>query len=395
MHRHRLAALILALVSASTASCARKPALPAASPAPVTLAAEDVTLIWPLPADGAQRDAMLGASSRGAHGELLPAGFYPLPVLDERDWAVKDPLEDRARLRVVAARLDPCFASFAGPRDPSCVSQIRLVLQVLRPGGGSLTSSGAMGANDGAVHVFYRIPREELVSLAGDLASLRKRHGASVMDRIGVHPLLARGAGGAEASELQALVLRHVGAERLTRVTFFARTAAKEPLWPFGIFDVVGGKLVGQKIPTVGVDRQKLEGAGPIKVVHSPTTSPDNPSSLLSIFGAPRPPSEKERAAYAAVLRIQNPAKHTPETMGCAECHASQRMQSAAESVLGLRPADFAADHFTPVVTPPAERIDAENFHACGYLGTNLSVSTRTANETSAVLAALNELLAR
>jgi hypothetical protein len=277
------------------------------------------------------------------------------------------------------------------------VSQIRLVLQVLRPGGGSLTSAAggtALGANDGAVHAFYKIPREELLEVVRSLAALRDRNGTTAGNTVGVHPLLAKhGLGSDYARELQALLLAHIGAKRLTRVTFFARTAAREPEWPFGIFEVVGGKLAAQKIVTLDVDRQILEGAGPLKVVRPPTKSKDNPGALLSVFGASRTANAAERSAFAATLRIQHPGLNTPETMACAECHAAQRMQSSGESVLGLRAADFAADHYASSVVPPAGRIEAENFHSCGYLGTNLAVSTRTANETAAVLSAFDALL--
>jgi hypothetical protein len=390
-----LPALVFA---AALFSCtAKPPSAPGAAATPlraVTLTPADVTMIWPLPATQEQNDSMLRATSPGAHGELLPADLYEIPVLDQRDWAVKDPLVDRARLRVVAARLDPCFASFAKPDDPSCVNQIRLVLQVIRPGGGTPGGGAQLAANDGAVHAFYEIPREELLELVRRLAALRDRNGITAGNTLGVHPLLAKtGLGSEYARELQAMLLSHVGARRLTRVTFFARTAAREPEWPFGIFDVAGGKLAPQKIVTLGLERQVLEGAGPVKVVRPATSSKDNPAALLPVFGPSRSASAAERAAFAAALRIQNPGRHTPETMACAECHAAQRLQSSGEAVLGLRVADFREDHFASTVLAPGGRIEAENFHSCGYLGTSLAVSTRTANETAVVLGAFDVLL--
>jgi hypothetical protein len=378
-------------VQTATSSGASPPAVAAAA---VELTPADVTMVWPMPADEAQRDSMLAATSQGKHGELLPLAMYQAPVLDERDFAVKDPKVDHGRLRVVAARLDPCFASFAPPQDLSCVNQVRLVLQAIRPGGGTVQPAGPMGANDGAVHLFYKLSRQELLDLSRSLAALRDKHGGSESSLLGVHPALARaGLGSAYAKQLQELLLSQIGARRLTRVTFFARTAAREPLWPFGIFDVVDGKLEQQTIVTTDTKRQTLEGAGPRKVVEPSTQSKDNPNALLSLMGPKRAPSPAERAAFAAVLRIQHPAKHTPETIACVECHAAQRMQSAAEKTLGLTPAEFGDDYFEPTIAPPERTIDAENFHSCGYLGTNLAISTRTANETAAVVAAMNALL--
>ena len=365
---------------------------PATPAKPIALTAADVTMIWPMPRDAAGRDAMIAATTAGGHGELLPAAHYKVPVLDERDWEVKDPQIDRTRLRVVAARLDPCFASFVAPTDASCVNQVRLVMQVIRPDGGGVKDR--MGANDGAVHVFYRLPRAELLDLVRELAALGAKHGGTASETLGVHPILARdGASSDYGKQLHALLLARIGAKRLTRVTFFARTAAREPLWPFGLFDMIDGKLVQQDIVTLGAKRQTLEGAGPRKVIEPQTTSADNPAALLSVFGPTRTATDGERAAYAALLRIQNPTKHTPDTMACAECHTAQRMQRAAEMTLGLRATELPGDHFATGIPLPTTPVDAENFHAAGYLGDNLAVSVRTANETAAVVTALTALL--
>jgi hypothetical protein len=375
--------------SSPVAPVAPGPGGPAASSA--ELSASDVTTIWPLPTSEAQRDSMLTASSVGRHGELLPERVYAVPVLDERDRSASDPHADRARLRVVAARFEPCRASFGSAQDPDCVNQLRLVLQVLRPGGGS--SGTAMGANDGAVLAFYKLTRDELLGLARDLVALRDQHGGGSADILDVHPLLAReGLGSAYAQALQAKLLEHAGADRLTRITFFTRTRAREPEWVFGAFDIKDGKAVTRPIATLGAERQTLEGAGAMKVIKPVTSAKDNPSALLAVFGR-REATPADRAAYAAVLRIENPTRHTPETVACAECHAAERMHETGVA-LGLAPAEFAADYYTPVVTSAtAGKITSENFHAVSYLGTNLAVSTRTANDTSFVLAEMRTLL--
>jgi hypothetical protein len=267
-----------------------------------------------------------------------------------------------------------------------------LVLQVLRPGGGT-SKSTPIGANDGAVLAFYKLTREELNAFARDIAALASKHGGSASETLGVHPILARdGLGSEYAKQLQAKILANVGAKRLTKITFFARTSAREPEWPFGTFSVVDGKAVRKSIPTLTSEKQTLEGSFN-QVINPPTTSSDNPAALFRVFGSARAPKPEERAAYAALLRIQNPAKHNPDTIACAECHAAQRLQTAAEKTLGLRPADFADDAYVSTVLPAPGKIDGENFHAVSYLGTNLAVLVRTANDTSAVLAQMNTLL--
>jgi hypothetical protein len=399
-----LAAVLLLLAACGTAPPAASsgptpapgltaaPTGPATPPAALRLTATDVTMIWPLPTDPAQLDSMLAATSTGGHGELLPANLYAVPVLDERDVAATDPKADRARLRVVAARFEPCRGSFGSPHEASCVNQIRLVFQVLRPAGGGVTRD-TIGANDGAVLAFYKLTRDEVLALAREIVALRGEDGGS--DTLGVHPRLARdGLGSAYAKQLQGKLLALVGAKRLTKLTFFSRTRAKEPQWPFGTFTVVDGAAVKKPIPTLTVDHQTLEGSGPRNVIEPLTSSPDNPAALLALMGPARTATPAERDAYAAVLRIQHPGKHNPDTMACAECHAAQRMQAAAERTLGLRAADFASDAYASKVQAAPGKIHSENFHLAGYLGTNLAVATRTVHDTNAVLDAMHVLLA-
>ena len=114
---------------------------------------------------------------------------------------------------------------------------------------------------------------------------------------------------------------------------------------------------------------------------------------MLALFGPARAATPAERDAYAAVLRIQHPGKHNPDTMACAECHAAQRMQEGAERMLGLRATDFASDAYTSKVQAAPGKISSENFHLAGYLGTNLAVGTRTVHDTQAVLDAMHVLL--
>jgi hypothetical protein len=368
----------------------------AGAPSAPELTASDVTIIWPLPKNAAERDTMIAATSVGTHGELLPAGAYKVPVLDERDSTVKDPAAERERLRVVSARFEPCRGSFGPPADSTCVNQLRLGFQVLRPGGGGAPRTKT-GANDGAVLAFYKLSRAELLALARDLISLRDSHGGDTKsDKLGVHPLLARhGLGSDYANALQAKLLEYAGVKRLTRITFFTRTLAREPEWIFGALDVADGGSTIRQLATLDHDHQSLEGGGPRLVIKPTTSSPDRLDALLAVSGT-RKATEREVAAYGAVLRIENPAIHNADTTGCAECHVTERVRRTAERQLGLRATAFGADLYEVSFSSTTQgKIDGENFHAASYLGANLAVITRTVNETSAVVTAMNALLAR
>jgi hypothetical protein len=354
-----------------------------------TLTAFDVTTVWPLPKNTAEYDAMLAATSKGTHGELLPAEVYTVPRLDERDTTKAS---DRERLRVVAARFEACRGSFGPPTDDACVNQLRLVFQILRPGGGG-AAQGVVGANDGAVLAFYKLTRDELLELALDLVALREAYDeAPPSGALGVHPLLAKhGLGSGYASSLNATLLAYAGVKRLTRITFFTRSAAREPQWQFGALDVANGATSIRKLATLDHDHQTLEGAATRLVISPQSPADDRPHALLAL-GTSKRPTEGHQRAYAAVLRIEDPTIHNADTTGCSECHVAERIRRSAEKQLGLRAT--ANDVFdSALVSATAGKIAAENFHAAGYLGTNLAVATRTVHETAVVVEAVDGLL--
>jgi len=354
-----------------------------------TLTAFDVTTVWPLPRNQAEYDSMLTASSAGAHGELLPAEVYKVPQLDERD-TTKAP--DRERLRVVAARFEPCRGSFGPPTDPACVNQLRLVFQVLRPGGGG-AAQGAVGANDGAVLAFYKLTREELLELTLDLVALREAYDESPPSGpLDVHPLLAKyGLGSGYALSLNANLLAYAGVKRLTRITFFTRSAAREPEWQFGALDVANGASSIRKLATLDHDHQSLKGASTRLVITPQSPADDRPHALL-VLGNSKKATETQQRAYAAVLRIEDPTTHNADTTGCSECHVAERIRRSAEKQLGLRAT--AGDAFkSELVSATSGKIAAENFHAASYLGTNLAIATRTVHETSVTVEAIDSLL--
>jgi hypothetical protein len=313
---------------------------------------------------------------------------YKVPRLDERDTTKA---ADHERLRVVAARFEPCRGAFGPPTAAECVNQLRLVFQVLRPGGGG-AAQGAVGANDGAVLAFYKLTREELLDLAVDLVATREAYDeAPPSGPLGVHPLLTKyGLGSGYAASVNATLLAYAGVKRLTRITFFTRSLAKEPEWQFGALDVANGDVSIRKLATLEHDHQSLKGAATRLVITPQSPAADRPHALLAL-GTSKKPTEAQQRAYAAVLRIENPTIHNADTTGCSECHVAERIRRAAEKQLGLRP---TADMFqTELVSSTAGKIAAENFHAAGYLGTNLAIATRTASETSVAVAAIDALL--
>jgi hypothetical protein len=355
----------------------------------------DVSIAFPLP-DSLAAPGLLAGTDLAAHGPLVdPAVFDRLPPLDAHTTgsAASAGPTARAGLRLMALRLDPCF----GPVDGSaCRAQLRLVFQGLEQ-----TEAGSVEASDGAVHVFVELSTEALVSLTRELLALTAASGGYPDAPLGVHPILAReGFGGPFAAGLRELVLRYAGAERSSRMTFFALLGAGATTWTFGVFDKVGGMYQRETIATTGSRQQSLTTTfGPpghlsASVEHA-TTHADDLTLFLDTAEAMRATPEARQRAFAAALRVESPRVHTPDTIDCVSCHTAAPAVRSAEAVFGLS-SQGHAERFapsTPVANPEAATI--HNIHAFSYLGRQLAVSTRTANETAVVVEAMNTLLAR
>lgn len=348
-----------------------------------SLFANDVSILFPLPT-GAERDLLLGATSSGARGELVPqATMDRLPRLVPEGASRED-------LRVVAARIDPCFPGL-GVDDPGgCKNQIRLVLQPVAAQGGAEPVS----AKDAAVHAFYTMSREELTEVAKAL--LAAKHGARGSKRtsLGPHPLLVeQGLAGPFAEEVKSAILAHAGAENLTRVTFMTREAPRQPQWKFGGFDIDRTTHTAMEIASLGGATEQTfttlmrNGRAEPQVAHE-----DDLSLLFSAFSTDAATEDERERAYTAALRVLNPGMHSPDTVDCVSCHTATSARIFAESK-GHRPDGNEAAFVTAwnvalTKSPAAPR--ADNLHAFGYLGTEASVSQRVANESVVVAEYVN-----
>jgi len=152
-------AVVLACVAACTTARHREP--PAAGDGPIEIEPDDVAILMPLVGDS----GYLTASSEGRGGALLPRDVYERAFGTGLQLGGTPAAPARDRLRVVAIRLDPCFAALGPIDDAHCTNQIRLVFQTLDFSGPRTV------ADDTAVHVFYAIDRADLVDAVRQLAA--------------------------------------------------------------------------------------------------------------------------------------------------------------------------------------------------------------------------------
>jgi hypothetical protein len=372
-----------------------------------TLQMNDVSILVPLAASDVQRDtSMLKASTPGVGGPLLAQALYDSATGEDsgKPPAPGSPTPmPYADLRVVAIRLDPCFAHIGPITDEkSCENQLRLVFQPLD---GAVGGGGAFTSVDGGVHVFFSLTRAEVVDMAASIASLRVASGRSDdLGPLAPHPIMvAEGLDGAFARGLFALVAAHAGPGNLVR---FTRFQSNGPAWFFSGFDIAKGAHTPMVIPTLPSNTTSesfSNFSSTLEGLFSPTTTAsDNMQLLANTTNAAAATPEARKAAFDAALRIENPGFHTPNTIDCASCHMTALARTVVGKAHGLdaagnpnlfqttSPFVSAADmKATTSANPPST---TSNLHVFSYKDINPSIAPRVINETAVVVDYLNSL---
>ncbi len=364
---------------------------------PIAATLNDVSILFPLPANAVDVGHLLPASSCGPRGTLLPSSLSSSAGFSEGGYA---------DLHLVAMRLDPCFASTApDPHGSGCNPQLRLIFQLVEP-----TTDGAPSTiPDAAVHVFYSLSRSELLALARALVSLREASGGDAsLGPLAPHPLIVnQGLGGPFSLGVQKLISAYAGASNITRVASLTSGLPVILDWSLQAVDVDAGPTPSTSpfvIPTLpaGATSQSLFGSLPEP---SPMTgSVDNTSILLLLQGTHGSPDGGEMNALDSLARIENPTLTTIDTIDCASCHQATLLEElVAEPDFGFddRASSFSfqpdgvsvvAADLTPTFAADALQNNLNNMHAFSYVGQSAGISQRTVNETAAVVEYLNHL---
>lgn len=344
------------------------------------LGANDVSILFPLPASG-QLDTLLSPRSNGAQGELLPFSIFEhAPELT----LYADKAGQYADLRVVSARVDPCFPSLANAPHPDCRFQVRLVLQPV------FDEAGVVTAEDAAVHVFYDLPASDFVNLLADLLEVKSK--LDLHAPLGVRPV-------EEIAGVESALLAHIGASRLTRMTFM-QLSGKRNVWNFGGFDFQGETATPIGILSSTVTEQSFTNnplGDPLAFVGGVTPAVENPPEDLSPLYDSATASQKPEAElwslYESALRVENPEKHTPESVDCVSCHTAQPTRLWLERNHAAFATQQSAERFTSTFDLMVDPIDdtTSALRAFGWLDTRPAITARVANESAAVAAYLDE----
>jgi hypothetical protein len=405
--------LALGLLVACTQS-SEAPPPPPDSPA---LQMNDLSVMFPLATSEAEFDLYPSASSPGANGALLPEALYNSDHSNEISYD---------NLRVIAFRLDPCFAHLGPITDPStCDNQIRLVFQPLDFDQDTTT------AEDGGVHVLYSITREQLLDAANEIATARAAFGDTDLGAVAVHPLLAsQGLSGPFAQQLFAIIAKYADGTKIERITAFLADVGvagggptngvemgsgsdQPPPSNLGIFwelrgmsvaNGVGTPLVIPSLPDGTTDMSLEASVDPLESTFSPETgSADNIVMLANADQALSATQAQRQAGFDAALRIENPTMNSPNTIDCVSCHMAEPARTlVGQQMLGMSPAGDR-NAFAPASTIPAPDLAVTtpklvgtdgglNIHAFSYRSSEPMINQRVINETAANLAYLLSL---
>ncbi|MFT3712267.1 MAG: hypothetical protein QM817_31870 [Archangium sp.] len=366
----------------------------------------DVSVLFPLASSATELStSSLKPTAIGSRGMLFPQATYD--AVGHISGSSGNPPPGGIGealypdLHIVAVRVDPCFAELnPDPHSTTCENQLRLIIQEVKATGG--TGNGF----DSAMHVFYRLNRAEVLAFARGVAMLREANAPGQrLGKLAPHPVMVtQGLGGAMASGVRALILRYAGVQNLMRVTKLSASTAGFG-WDFSGFDIApNGTLTAMVIPSLAMNAtsQSLFSGFSItspEAFFSPsTTSADDFTRLSSSMSAGMLTMQERATAFDALIRVNHPARNSPNTIDCASCHFA-----TPTSVL-IAKAKYSLDEATTAgvftVTGPAvlptelvptfQTTGGFNVHAFSYFDAEPGINQRVVNESAAVVEFLN-----
>lgn len=364
------------------------------------VATTDVSVLYPLPATGGLT-GFLAPDASGAQGTLLPAEMMALVLggasgMIERTRAV--PASGYADLRLVGFRVDPCSARGLAEK---CPTEVRAVFQALHEAAAGDPEPG-IHATDGAVHVAYAIPHDEFYTMFDELLALKKANGGLGLHELAPHPILVQqGLGGTFAAGLSAILLAHLGGERIVRITTFDHNFDLDgDGWTFSIFErTAGTPLVVSTDPgtngpggILGGTNTHVALAESSAFIVGSTVAVDAVEAMAA-SDRPATPDSAMTSAFDSAARVLNPNVHTSETTSCTNCHLAEGAMRIGQELYGLAPAKPFTHERS--LARKDERTSVTNLHAFGYLGRRVSIMQRTANESVVVAATMEKILTK
>jgi hypothetical protein len=350
----------------------------------------DVTILAPLPATATAMPVLLRGSDAADDGTALVSRelFDRLAADDGRGLTVLRP-EVYDDLELVAVRFDLCDRQLPGVCPEAEDARLRLVFQPIARALTLDTSS----AQDAGFHAFYAIANAEI---AGAVAALRELADSAAEQggALRVSPALSAPDPEPYASKLRAFVRRYGGETRLVRLTMNAQPESSEQVrWAFRGVVKQGGAFVD--IAMVGAPETVETVILGSSYDVSPTAgiSPGLVSVLTSsMFQAADATTKGQYLAELAA--VDNPLKHSAETVACFACHVSTFLMRARSNSASIDPETLPGRYTSELELSVAAGKSAETQHsirALGYLVRDPMISQRVVNDTAQTLTELHQ----
>ena len=339
----------------------------------------DVSILFPLPTD-ADLSGLLKPSDEGAYGALLSRVAYESSVPGGKLDEVAAP-SSVEQVVALAVRVDACYP--ATPTAGRCESEVRVVFQPVEIG-----EDGKPTVHDGALHVKYAVPSDEVVGLVAEIVAAKAAGSYGSTSQLGPHPVLVKeGLKGPFASSVRRALLAKIGDARLTGITSYVHGQSRD----------ASGRFAPALIPGLERYAQRISGSSPLVALERSHARVDftSPSSaaLSALVHVDRPaPAGGARVdldhAFAHALDHEDPRLHSATTTDCASCHLAEGAHRVGATSYGL--SNHARAGAAVGVERHDERSSVTNLHSFGYLGRSVAISQRTANESAQVAAQLN-----
>ena len=342
------------------------------------LGRHDVSVLFPLTK---ANDRLMRASDAALGGALLPTSAF-----NKIGRSLVNTVDDAAEydaLRAFAVRFDPCFQTSIGGK---CQAQIRVVFQTFDASAGS--------TNDGTIHALYNLTDAQFADVTTQLRAIAPSANKKYRP-LGVSPALAaQGADGDYGTKLKAVVLSHAGAGNLARMTFMTRENARQGQWVFGGFHIKAEPATGfpapGKIKIFGSNETEQtvnnHGFGSFDWSITPQFAEADGRMATSAASLQTLAAKDKAKVYAWTQRQLSPSVHVPDTTDCASCHMANHPALKLEQADKKLP---ALDRGPRVAG--ASDMGGDNLRAFGYFFKDVVISVRAANETAAVVRAINK----
>ena len=278
------------------------------------------------------------------------------------------------RLRVVAVRFDLCDRALPGPCPRSADGVLRVVLQPVL--------SNPPSVEDIALHAFFPVPAGDLPRFVDGLRGLAEVQGLPRTAPLQVVP---------PRPELAALINPYLSADRLLRLTLFGQESERSAVvWVFRGEELQGGRLRPIVIPGIDAGTQEVllfsgDSFSLVPVADAPPGF--ERATMASSFRAATAAEQLE--SVRALLAVDNPLRHTSNTVQCASCHLTTTVTPARAADAGIAVTSLPERYDTgevdptPLGPPETRRRTMRNL---GYFESVPLVSQRVVNETAHTL---------